>query len=393
MKDAKWTHRYQNEQNCIHMPDACREKILEQISDTAITENLEQESEYITAPRRLHIGVAIAVMVFLAGIGALFTTQLTQPASDPVAPKVQNLQIPSVTTEIQRSVSKIIQRTATVTQTTVKNTQTTAKVTQSFTKAAQDAASGTQNTMEIAPTDAETTKIATESVTESSANEITLSKEDLIYRCKNSYIFMNQISGSVEFRLNRDALSMGKSTFALDFAANRYYGVEDELESQQVSAENPITKTIYNDNGNVMELTDYHGKQENTYCNEFSICGDPIGLPNAALCYDPWWMTSDYLEDSEGWEMAGTQELQGRTCVVIRGSNPKNGEQFGVKDFEILVDQNTGVWMQFEGYGADGTVQSYIYTNNIRFDDMAEKVPQFTEHAAVGYTFIGDVSN
>lgn len=373
MKESKWIRHYRNEQEQIHMPDTCRMKLLEQISHESDTGTPElAEPVYIAAPgRHRHIGIAVAVAVFLAVVGAVFTVQLRQPASQ--VSEVQDVQIP-----------------LTATRTTDVPVQTA----QENTVASDDRAS-IQMPIET--------------------------KADLVYHCLYSILFLDRLSGSMTYCDGGDMPCMGNSTFVLDFAANQYYGVEEEFDVN--TRQCTQTRTKYNDNGRVTELLDYHGSQENTYSidpdggfkdafwdgtpsdpaataaalqqghENVTTYADPAVLQNGALCYLPQDMTRGYLEDLDSWEIVGTKQIQGRMCVIVQGSNPEYGRRFGVETFEILVDQLTGVWMQYEGYDAEGTVRSYIYTQNMFFDESAESVPQFTMEAAEGYTFTGVVSH
>ena len=43
------------------------------------------------------------------------------------------------------------------------------------------------------------------------------------------------------------------------------------------------------------------------------------------------------------------------------------------------VDIETGAWLFFEGYGADGTINSYLYTKGMVFGETLREIPVITE--------------
>ncbi|MGN0591784.1 MAG: hypothetical protein ACI4JQ_00890 [Ruminococcus sp.] len=258
----------------------------------------------------------------------------------------------------------------------------------------------------------------------------TLTKDQLYYRCLNSLEYLNQLSGSVSVFAGNDEYIIS-GTFELDFTNEQYHAIVD---SYVIDAPEESIQTFetYGNHGEEVELFDEKGNGENYYTIEHSgITLDTVTFANACpvnpadaeaasmdgsaaaasiqslsedqlfatwgkdptnahalgACYIPQERTLGYLANFDNWEITGTQEVQGRTCAVVQGTaDPEYGSRFGVETFEILVDQQTGVWMQFEGYDADGTVQAYVYTENVRFGADAEAVPAFEEEYAAGYT-------
>ncbi|SCI68497.1 Uncharacterised protein [uncultured Ruminococcus sp.] len=50
-----------------------------------------------------------------------------------------------------------------------------------------------------------------------------------------------------------------------------------------------------------------------------------------------------------------------------------------------MVDVNTGVLIQYIGYDDNGEISDYIYTENISFENKADKVETFSNNELTGY--------
>ena len=61
------------------------------------------------------------------------------------------------------------------------------------------------------------------------------------------------------------------------------------------------------------------------------------------------------------------------------------GSKFNVSTFELMVDVNTGVLIQYIGYDDNGEISDYIYTENISFENKADKVETFSNNELTGY--------
>ena len=276
---------------------------------------------------------------------------------------------------------------------------------------------------------AEDIVISDQPITEEAA---ILTKDQLYYRCMNTLEYLTQVSGSVSTLYGNTSPHIFEGECEFDFVNDIYHSVVDAVGISDPSLSQ--TNEYYNDGQECVTLCDYSGDQEDvclvkkdgacptmehvTFANacpvspadaeaasadgaavvtsieqlsEAQVCAtygaDPTGAHEIATFFVPQEMTMGYLSDFDNWEITGTQEVQGRTCAVVQGTaDPEYGGRLGVETFEILVDQETGVWMQYEGYAADGTVQSYVYTENIQFDAQAQSVPAFTASCAEGYS-------
>lgn len=245
-----------------------------------------------------------------------------------------------------------------------------------------------------------------------------LTQDQLYYKCLNTLEALQQLSGSVTIRNGANSDTITQGTFAFDFTADQYQAEVNYLDA----AEKAVclqTNTYYNTGGTVTSLYDYYGAKENTYTidengatmdgvtfanaviaadasvqsigesNLYATLGqDPTNAHELAGCFVPQEMTLGYLENFENWEITGTTEVQGRTCAIVTGTaEPDYGSRFGVTTFEILVDQATGIWMQYEGYDEAGEVVDYIYTQDIQFGEEATAVEAISDAVTQGYAF------
>ena len=58
------------------------------------------------------------------------------------------------------------------------------------------------------------------------------------------------------------------------------------------------------------------------------------------------------------------------------------------KKYVVLADiesVNTGVLIQYIGYDDNGEISDYIYTENISFENKADKVETFSNNELTGY--------
>ena len=77
----------------------------------------------------------------------------------------------------------------------------------------------------------------------------------------------------------------------------------------------------------------------------------------------------------EAWKITGTESCYGRECAVIEGVSNDYGARWNITHFTIKVDIVTGTWLFFEGYNDEGTVNAYLYTENLTFSDTENSYP------------------
>ena len=109
----------------------------------------------------------------------------------------------------------------------------------------------------------------------------------------------------------------------------------------------------------------------------------------ASYCLFPEGMTYSYLADFDLWEIADDNvEFLGRKCIKITGSSkPYSGRKHNNDSFMMLVDSNTGILLNFEGY-KNGEKTSYITATKCIVDENivikefnSNDYPSYTEYS------------
>ena len=104
---------------------------------------------------------------------------------------------------------------------------------------------------------------------------------------------------------------------------------------------------------------------------------DGMGLD----CLENSKLVLGYLFDFDLWDIVETEEINGRTCVHIRGTvNSKCIEKDFVKSFDMYTDAETGMIVSLIGYDENGVISRFLVTQDLAFEDDAEPViqPDFT---------------
>ena len=261
-----------------------------------------------------------------------------------------------------------------------------------------------------------------------------LTKDQLYYKCLNTILYKDKLSGETNIRYRADSKDTVSGSFQFDYIKGIYHS-EFTFTLDDGSVYSETEK--FNNSTEMVELYNYPEKEKKDYMvftdgmcpsidrtyfvdrcpvnpkDEVAVANakatnkkyytsidqisetelmqigvsDPSGAGAIAGSFCPTEMTLGYLKNFDNWEITGTKEYQGRNCTVVQGISEKDyGNKMGVDNFEILVDTETGVWMQYEGYDAYGNVVSYVYTKNLCFGDNAEDVPLFSKNMANGYT-------
>lgn len=118
-----------------------------------------------------------------------------------------------------------------------------------------------------------------------------------------------------------------------------------------------------------------------------SYRSNPTNVEFSSMCLFPQEITIGFLEDQDLWEIEGIKEFSGLDCYVIHGKTSEDyGTKLNVAEFEFLVDVNTGVLVCYEGFDANGNISDFMYTENLRFDDFAESVKNYSSEITKGYT-------
>lgn len=264
---------------------------------------------------------------------------------------------------------------------------------------------------------------------------LNVTKDQLYYRCMNSIQFLSHVSGDISVQFAPTNPTVFKGNINHDFVNGKYFTCLESIDAN--NSDNCIqTLTTYNDSNTCHALNDnrvdgfkHHDVSSGDMCpklnaSEFTKANilnpddktsigeteakgetvitsieqlsemqinatygkDPTGDNVLGAFYIPQEMSMGYLKNFDMWDITDYKDFQGRSCAVVKGkAEPEYGSRFGVETFEILIDQATGVWMQFEGFNADGNVMQYVYSENVRFDDDAAPVPLYKEDLAKGY--------
>lgn len=90
-----------------------------------------------------------------------------------------------------------------------------------------------------------------------------------------------------------------------------------------------------------------------------------------------------YLYEFDTWDIVGTETVNGRNCVHIKGkANDKFIFAEFVRDFDMYTDAKTGVIVKLLGYNENGEISHFVNTLNLRFEDDAEpfEMPDFSDY-------------
>lgn len=380
MKHSHWIRQYHNEQNQIHMPNLCRESILNIIEqDSSSEKGTETRWESVRTPaKRYHwkwIAAALIVLI-LAGLAAALAIGTRKPASNVV--EVENLQIFASTAPANE-------------------------------------------------------------VSRDDYAERNVSKSLIFYRCLNTVQYLKQLSGTVTTHSHAEPDIVRKGTFSFDFEQDQYYAIVDALDAVDQETIHS-TNTYYNNLGQLVAIYDQYDEGERFFTTqsdelaaqeswnakqnimtdaeidglteqdilEMKRSSDPTGVSELTACFFPQELTLEYLRDFDNWEIIDifqnvvfencADETLYRTVVQISGfTNPESSSASDVDSFSILVDLKTGIWFWYEGDDADGIVQDYLYTEDLQFYENGEElyVPTFSEELdeelANNYTYVENV--
>ena len=219
------------------------------------------------------------------------------------------------------------------------------------------------------------------SLTESNPLLLTpISKEELYHKMRNSVDYYSQISGKIiDSKTGDDRIQTVE--FSCDLMQDCSYA--------KISFHNPTdwsdcgNQIVYAQDGKVI-CTDIADKTDriqpaSQQQDEKDMRTDPIRIPEVSISLFPQSLAVRYLADFEQWQIRETRACQNRTCAVVTGTIPAT-EQDAVSQFEIFVDQETGILMQYEGYDSSHSIIDYIYTENMQFEKDAAPVPVFSQN-------------
>lgn len=244
-------------------------------------------------------------------------------------------------------------------------------------------------------------------------------KEDIFYMMLNTIFYFDKVSGTAIFKTdNPQILNVDEFQCSLHEAqeyshvTQRY--IEDEKNISISTLSPPITEfMLYSQgvdeiivNSNEKTYSIHHGgaitldnviKQtnENRLSNDengipvYNMLTTPTNIFSASMCIQPQEITFGYLSNFDLWNIVDVITLNGRTCYLIRGeAEEEYGSKFNVKNFEFIVDTQTGVLIKYEGYDCNGNISDFMYTENIEFEGNANSVNLFDENDFIDYSII-----
>ncbi|MBQ9905437.1 MAG: hypothetical protein IJM46_01530 [Oscillospiraceae bacterium] len=99
----------------------------------------------------------------------------------------------------------------------------------------------------------------------------------------------------------------------------------------------------------------------------------------AKECLYPEERILGFLYDFDNWEITGEKQATGgRMCSVVKGHLTGDySRKLNVEDFTFLVDQETGILLEYLGYDAAGKLSEFVMTENLKFGDNADLVQSF----------------
>lgn len=116
---------------------------------------------------------------------------------------------------------------------------------------------------------------------------------------------------------------------------------------------------------------------------------DPTNVPLASRSLFPQGFTMGALHDFDLWQINDITELDGHECFFITGNPDESyANKTGISYYEMYVDTSTGTVIRLQGFNADGTLNCYVYTDDLRFDDEAEEPASAPEECPEGYSTI-----
>ncbi len=198
-----------------------------------------------------------------------------------------------------------------------------------------------------------------------------------------------QVSGQIDMQIYAVGMlqsyhSQGK--FAFDCERDFYSAEELVLDGSASQMTDQQQNHWYYAEGAAIQLTEYpeeSGLQDTASILEAEL-PEPLTIPaiTSTCIVFPDELTKLYLSDFSLWHITGTEpfrsvssvQMPERECIVIEGSRPSSG----TGHFQIRVDAETGMWLSFEDFTADGELSHSIYMTELRTGEAADIVQPYT---------------
>lgn len=250
-------------------------------------------------------------------------------------------------------------------------------------------------------------------------------KQDYYHKMLNAIDYYNTVRGSFTTNyLNDDLQEETVVSYQVDMINNKcyehminkdndsevYVGSGDIMHIDNVSRSKEKSPIYFT---KVSELADYNNSVLQTeddieqariglhekFADDKRVTVDENGdihylnrLNSTNLCVSasyslfPQGLTFGYLSNQDMWEISGDTEYLGRDAVVIKGTAEDYGKKFNTATFEMIVDKETGILLELQGYDENGEPSSYIKTTDISFEQ-----PEVKTYSASKYSDYEDV--
>lgn len=98
--------------------------------------------------------------------------------------------------------------------------------------------------------------------------------------------------------------------------------------------------------------------------------GQPAGTSFCNACIQPQELTFGFLSDFSLWDITGHENYLNRDCYVIEGTSQGGyNQKLNTYTFKMLVDTNTGVLLNLEGYDDNGNLSIWLKVLEISIDN------------------------
>jgi len=135
----------------------------------------------------------------------------------------------------------------------------------------------------------------------------------------------------------------------------------------------------------INKITDMNGfaakRSEMTAANDTpSRYADVTNLPYVSAALIPRLSVLDLIDNSENWEISGTETYLDRKCTTISGEiYGEFGAENNIRSYCLCVDNKTGIVLKYFASNLSGEYQHVMLMRNIAFDDDVE-VRDLTEY-------------
>ena len=96
---------------------------------------------------------------------------------------------------------------------------------------------------------------------------------------------------------------------------------------------------------------------------------DPTNIHySSTVSLFPQEMAFGFLSNESLWNITQQTDLLGRKCTVVEGETDKDyGQKLNIQRFEMIIDDESGIILNFKGYDENENLTNYISTKQISF--------------------------